>query len=241
MAGGNFIKGRGELKPEIRLRLYNEAIAHFESARAHFTAGRTEEALKEIRKATGVVRAFPEAYALAQAVYLQNHQPEKAREQDGFFRHYGGNEGVSLYRLRNRVAKEVALGQKFAPPPDFQVGTALGLSGVGAGVLVLGMLLERVLKGGKFQRKGPGRSLFLEPFPDEEEGEPVSWFFKLCILLLPAPLIFTLLVSWGLRNYSEIVPILLFAWILTDLGLYLIFFADLSSLGGLRPGRRGGS
>ncbi len=240
MAGGNF-RGRGELKPEIRLRLYNEAIAHFESARDHLAAGRSEEALKEIRKATGVVKAFPEAYALAQAVYLRNHQPEKAREQEGFFKHYGGNEGASLYHLRDRVAKEVELRKKFAPPPDFQAGPALGFSAMGAAALILGIFLERVLRRGKFQRKDPSRSLFLEPFHDEEEAEPVSWLFKLCVLLLPVPLIFALLVSWGLRNYSEIVPILLFAWILTDLGLYLIFFADLSGLSGLRPRRPSGN
>lgn len=232
MAGRN-LTGKGELKPELRLKLYNEAIGHFEKAKAHWTQGRAEEALKEIRKATAVVKAFPEAYQLARTIYLQTQQPQKVRREEELFRQYEGEQGASLYRLRDQVMQEIEVRRQFAPPPDFDAGPAFMLLGLAAAILIFGMIFERLATRGLWGRPDSQRSLILERFPEEEEEAPVSWFFKVCGLLLPGPLIFLLLVGWGLRNYSEIVPVLLFGWILVDLAIHLIFFADLSGLGGL--------
>ena len=65
-----------------------------------------------------------------------------------------------------------------------------------------------------------------------------SWLFVLCALLLPAPLIFSLLLLIGVRHSSDLIPVFFFGWIPVDLALYFIFFADLSDLGGAmrRPG-----
>lgn len=238
MAGRGSL-GKGELKPELRLKLYNEAIGHFEKAKALLEAGRTEDALGEIQKATRVVNAFPEAYALAQFIYSETQRPEKASEQATLFRQHGGD-GASLYQLRNQAAREVEARSRFAPPPDFKGGPAFLFSGFISAILIAGLFLERIWMERKLRGPDRGRSIILEPFKEEEEAEPVSWRFKTLILLLPAPLVFALLVTLGLRHYSDIVPILLFGWILIDLGIYLIFLADLSGLGGFRSQRPGG-
>ncbi len=238
MAGrGNL--SQGELKPELRLKLYQEAIGHYEKAKALLEEGRTEDALHEIQKATRVVSAFPEAYALAQLVYSQTERPEKASEQLALFRQYGG-EAASLYRLRDQMTKEVEVRRQFAPPPDFKGFPALLFCGVISGLLVAGLFWERGWADRKSKGPAENHSLILEPFHEDEESEPVSWRFKALVLLLPAPLILALLVGLGLRRYSDLIPILLFGWILIDLGIYLIFLADLSGLGGSRSQRPGG-
>ena len=76
--------------------------------------------------------------------------------------------------------------------------------------------------------------ILLDSFPGDAEEDEVrlSWLFKLCALLFPAPLILFLLLSMGIRYYSDFIPVFLFAWIIVDLAIYLIFFADFSDFGG---------
>ena len=235
---GRGAMGRGELRPEIRLKLYNEAIRHYELAKALHAEGRIPEAFREIRKATKVVNAFPEAYDLARKIHLELGNEKEAGEEEALFRLYEGDKGASLYRLRDRVAQEIAYRKKLAPPPDIPLIPALALSGLLAGISVFGIVYEYRRFLGK--PKGPSEvgRLFLEHFPDEEEKEMVpSFFFKGCALFLPAPFIFSLLVLLGLRNYSDLLPVFLFSFLIVDLAIYFIFFADLSDLGGLRrPG-----
>ena len=118
MAGGGQTSG-AQLKPELRLKIYNEAIRHFEKAKTLRAQGRTKDALHELHKATKVVRAFPEVYDLARQIYLEMENEEEADKQAELFKNYGGNEGVSLYRLREDVARVVRARKKMARPPDF--------------------------------------------------------------------------------------------------------------------------
>lgn len=237
MTGRGFL-GRGELRPEIRLKLYNEAIHHYEKAKALHAEGRVEEALREIHKATKIVRAFPEAYELAQKIHLALGNEREAQGDEDLFRLYKGDKGASLYRLREGVIQEIAYRKKFAPPPDIPVIPALLLAGLLMGISIFGVIYEyRRLTRQPKERLDVER-LFLEPFPSEEGREiRPSLFLKGCVLFLPAPFLFSLLVLLGLRNYSDLLPIFLFGFLITDLAIYFIFFADLSDLGGLRrPG-----
>ena len=230
--------GQGELAPEIRLKLYDEAIRHYEKAKALHVEGRREEALHQIRKATKVVRAFPEAYDLAGRIYWELGNEKEARANENLFRLYEGDKGASLYRLRNRVIQEIAFRKKAAPPPDIQVIPAFLLSALLIGISIFGMTYEYRRLTQQPRKRPEEKQLFLESFPNEEEEEIVpSLFFKGCVLFLPAPSLFLLLVLLGFRNYSDLLPVFLFGFLIVDLAIYLIFFADLSDLGGLRRPR----
>lgn len=238
MIGGG--GGRGELRPEIRLKLYNEAIRHYEKAEALHVEGRREDALREIRKATKVVRAFPEAYDLAAKIYGELGNEKEARANEDLFKLYEGDKGASLYRLRDRVIEEIAFRKKAAPPPDIQVLPAFLLSALLIGIALFGMIYEVRRLTGQSRKPSEEKRLFVESFPDEEEREAApSLFFKGCVLFLPAPFLFLLLVLVGLRHYSDLLPVFLFSFLIVDLAIYLIFFADLSGLGGFRSGRPG--
>ncbi len=230
--------GQGELKPEIRLKLYNEAIRHYEKAKSFHAQGRPEEALREIRKATKVVGRFPEAYGLARTIHLELGNAREAKANEDLFELYEGDKGASLYRLRDRMIQEIAFREKVAPPPDLQVIPTLALSALLIGISIFGMAYEyRRLTSGPEERSEVDR-LFLAPFPSEE-GKEVrpSLVFRGCVLFLPGPFLFSLLVLLGFRNYSDLLPAFLFSFLIMDLAIYLIFFADLSDLGGLRkPG-----
>jgi len=231
--GGGF--GGAELKPEIRLKLYNEAIEHYEKAAAFHAEGRLKEALSEIRKATKTVSAFPEAYDLARRIYLELGDQVQATEQEEFFQRYAGHQGASLYRLRDKLVEEIRFREKFSKPPDVPVVPSLLLSGSLAGVLVLGMFYDywRVMKGSKNEVEK--NSIILEKFSgDEEYSEGPTWLFKLCVLILPVPILFALLILFGVRHSSDLVPVLLFGWAVLDLVIYTIFFADFSDAGGFR-------
>lgn len=233
--------GKGELKPELRAKLYNEAIRHYEEAEALYRSGQPEEALGELHKATKIVNAFPEAHDLAQKIYREQGKLKEAGEEEDLFRNFKGPEGASLYKLRDKVIDEIEVGKKSAPPPDIQPVSALLLSAVLAAILIFGMVLEyRRLTSG-FGDEAAKNSLFLEPFPNEETGDRgSSWIFKSFALLLPGPFLFSLIVLLGLRNSSEVLPLLLFCWGVVDAVVYLIFFADLSDLRGFRrPGGAG--
>ena len=237
MAGrGGF--GRGELKPEIRLKLYNKAIRHFEKAKEFYETGQREAALREIAKATQVVRAFPEAYDLARKIHLELAHPKEASREEVLFQNYEGPKGASLYRLRDRLAQELELQKKFAPPPDVPFVPSLLVCGSLAAFLMGGMISEYRRLSQRPENRSGSRLLFLESFPDEEEAEvSAGWFFKLCALLLPGPSLFALLVLLGFRYYSDLFPVFLFSWVIVDGAVYFIFFADLSDLGGFRrPG-----
>ena len=239
--GGRATSTRGELRPEIRLKLYNEAIGHYEKAKSFHRAGRGEEALRELHRATKVVSAFPEAYDLAYQIYLELGKEREAEEQKGFYQHFGGKEGASLYRLREAVLKEIEYRKKSAPPPDIRPLPAFFFSGLSAGIFILGMIYEyrRAIQGS--DRGSERQSIILEPFPSEETEEiHVSWLFKLCALLTPAPFLFSFLVALGFHNFSELWGPFLFSGIIVTVAVYLIFFADLSGLGGFRrPGPAG--
>ena len=237
MAGRGAL-GRGELRPEIRLKIYNEAIRYFEKAKALRAEGRFEEALREIRKATKVVSAFPEAYDLAQRIHLELGDEKKAQEEEGLFKFYGGDKGASLYRLRDRIMEEIAFRKKTAPPPDIHIIPTFLVSGLLMGISIFGMIYEYRRLTRRPRETPEVERLFLESFPSEEGREVTpSLFFKGCVLFLPAPFIFSLLAGLGLRNYSDLLPVFLFSFLIVDLAIYLIFFADLSDLGSLRrPG-----
>ena len=234
MAGrASGLSGRGELKAEIRLQIYNQAIGHFEKANEFYRSGDSNQALHEIHKAVQTFKAFPEAYQLASVIYESQGRRREAHEQQMLAQ----QSGVSLYALRDRVSAEIKVRQKFAPPPDFKPFPAFLFSLALGAAFLLGMVYEYFRL--KSKSAGHASSLILEPFPEEEEEVMVSALFKTCTLLLPAPLIFAFLITLGLRQYNDVIPILIFAWIMVDLGIYLIFFADLSGLGGFRPGGRG--
>ena len=225
--------GKGELKAEIRLKIYNQAIGHFEEAQEFYRSGDSNQALHEIHKAVKTFKAFPEAYQLASIIYESEGRHREAHEQQMLAQ----QSGISLYALRDRVTEEMKVRQKFSPPPDFKPFPAFLFSLTLGVVLLLGMVYEHF----RLRSKSADRpsSLILEPFPDEEEEIEVSALFKTCALLLPAPFIFAFLIILGLRQYNDVIPILIFSWIMVDFGIYLIFFADLSGLGGFRPGGRG--
>lgn len=238
MAGRGMVE-KGELKPELRLKLYNEAIRHYEKAEALYQSGQSKEALRELAKATKVVNAFPEAHDLAQKIYREQGKLKEAEEEEDLFRNFKGPEGASLYKLRDKLTEEIELRKASAPPPDIQLVPALLLSAFLATVLIFGMVFEhRRLTGGSPSSQVVKNPILLESFPSEEEAEVTpSWLFKLFTLLLPAPFLFLLIVLLGLRNLSEVLPVLLFCWGAVDAVVYLIFFADLSDLQGFRrPG-----
>ena len=238
MAGSRGWMSKGELKAEIRLKLYHEAIDHLEKAKTLHVQGEPQKALEEIHRATKVVSAFPDAYDLARKIYLEWGKVKEARDQEMLFQNYGGANGVSLYRLRDQLIEDIRVREEFAAPPDFRTFPAFLVSAVSIGFLVLVMVFEHARFTGKLGRgtNVSTSSLILEPFPDEEEPDlSYSWVFKTCLFLLPGPILFALLVLGGLRHYSDVIPILLFGWIPLVLGIYLIFFADLSGLSSFRP------
>ncbi len=111
-----------------------------------------------------------------------------------------------------------------------------------AGLTILAMIGEYWrITGGPEAKALHRSSLILEKFPEEEPEEVTpSFLFKFLVLILPAPLIFAFLVAIGFRSLKELLPIFLFAWAIMDLAVYLIFFADLSDLGGFRRPMPGG-
>lgn len=235
---GRGAMGRGELKPEIRLKLYDEAILHYEKAKALQAEGRREEALQEIQKSTKLIRAFPEAYDLAGQIHLELGNQKEAEKNEALFRLYEGDKGASLYRLREGVAQEIDYRKRSAPPPDIPVIPAFLVSGLLIGISIFGMRSEYERLLGKPEKSSETERLFLERFPDEEGREIIpSLLFKAWALFLPAPFLFSFLVLLGLRNYSDLFPVFLFSFLVVDLAVYFIFFADLSDLGGFRrPG-----
>ena len=230
--------GRGcfggvELKPEIRIKLYNEAIAHYEKAKALYAAGERKKALSELHKAVKTVAAFPEAHDLARQIHLELGNQKEAAIDENFFRQYGGDRGASLYRLRDKVAEEIQFRAKFTAPPDVPFGPSLLLSGSLAVVLFLGMSYDSSRFKRDPKRRDGERRIFIEEFPDEEEEESgATWLFKLCVLLLPVPFLFALLILLGVRHSSDLIPVFLFGWAVSDLLIYTIFFADFSDAGG---------
>ena len=90
MGGGGAQAPGAQLKPEIRLKIYNDAIRHYEKAQALYGEGKKEEALHELRKATNTVRAFPEAYQFARKICLELGKSKEADEQEGYFDFFGG-------------------------------------------------------------------------------------------------------------------------------------------------------
>lgn len=229
--------GRGELKAETRLKIYHQAIAHYEKAESLYRAGQPEEALHFLHKATKVFSTFPEAYGLAARIYREMGDRESAREAQQKFSFYGGDKGFSLSGLRDQVEAEIRLKQATAPPPDFRKIPALFAATLLEILIALGLVLEfRRLTGEEKPRQGS--NLILEKFSDDTEVEvSASFLFKLLVLLLPAPLILMILVLWGVHSVKDLVPMFLFAWAVVDVALYLIFFADLSDLSNLRrPG-----
>lgn len=235
---GAGISGRGELRPEIRLKLYDQAIRHYEKAKALHEGGRPKEALRELGKATKTVSAFPEAYDLANKIHLELGNPKEAEEQEALFRQHGGDRGASLFGLRERIAEEIIVREKLAPPPDIDpLPSVLGASALAA-LFFFAMIYEYRRLTRRPDQHPETQRIFLDRFPSEEPEviEPTG-FFKLCALLLPAPCLFLLLIFFGLRHWANLLPILLFSGIIIDVAIYLIFFADLSDLGGLRrPG-----
>ncbi len=241
MGGGGAQAPGAQLKPEIRLKIYNDAIRHYEKAQALYGEGKKEEALRELRKATNTVRAFPEAYALTAKIYLELGKQKEAEEQEGYFDFFGGNKGASLFKVRDETSRVVKRRIKIARAPDVQKKPAFKILGILTAILFLGMAYD-IYRKNLFHKERRAKIL-LESFPgDEEEEEEIklTWLFKLCLLLIPAPLILFLLLSLGLRYYSDLVPVLLFGWIIIDLAIYLIFFADFSDFGGSGGGRGGG-
>lgn len=238
IGSGQFKKSA--LKAEIRLKLYNEAIDYYEKARALWAEGQADKALEALRKAVRVVSDFPEAYDLRRQIYLALGDKARAKEEEALFRAYGGERGISLYRLREKTLQEVEYRKKHSPPPDIQPSVAYALSTGVALACILGMIYEyrRLTRPGKEDLLV--QKVILEKFPSDEEVDMnASWFFKGCALLLPAPFFFSLLVFLGLHHYSNLLPVFFFSWTLSALAVYLIFFADLRSLGDGLRGRKG--
>lgn len=230
MAGGGGGQIGAQLKPELRLKIYNQAIGHYETAKALHEEGRKEEALEELQKAVKTIRAFPEAYELAHTIYVEMGDEKRAQEQEKLFEFYGGRKGASLYRLREEVSRLAKRRIKLAPPPDVDKKSAFRVLGVFMGILFLGMFydLYRMWLGAKDRKT----KILLGNFPgDEFHEDRVSWIFKLCALLMPAPVILLLLLSLGVKYYSDILPIFTFSWLVADIAVYLIFFADFSDFG----------
>ncbi len=240
MAGGGGGQMGAQLKPELRLKIYNQAIGHYETAKALYEEGRKEEALRELQKAVKVIRAFPEAYELSRNIYLEMGNEKEAREQESLFEFYGGKKGASLYRLRQEVSRLAKRRIKLASPPDVDKKSATRVLGVFLGLLFLGMFYDVYRM--RLEAKEQKSQVILDSFPgDEYHEERVSWIFKLCALLLPAPVVLLLLLSLGVRYYSELLPIFVFSWLVADIAIYLIFFADFSDFGsgGRGSGPRG--
>ncbi len=235
---GRGATGRGELKPELRLKLYNQAIAHYEKAKSLYRSGRSEEALRELGRATKVLNNFPEAHEFAQRIYLEQGNLQKAQKEEELFNLFRGPEGASLLKLREKAIEEIELERKLAPPPDLQPIPTFIFSAVFTALLLWGMVFEYRRLTGRSEKGQTKNPILLESFPDEEVGEiSPSWFLKLLGMLLPAPFLFSLIVLLGLQNFSEVLPLFLFSWGVVDAVVYLIFFADLSNFRGLRrPG-----
>ena len=232
--GGQGGLGRGELRPEIRLKLYDQAIAHYEKARTFHAAGQAGEALSSLRKATKIVTAFPEAYELARRIHGELGNQKEAQEAEKLFREYGGDRGASLFKLRERIVQDIELRRKSAPSPDVKPIPSFLLSGCLAGILLFGMIYEYRRLSRKPEENPEVKGIFLEKFPEEEEELSPSWFFKLCVLLFPAPCLFSLLVFLGFRTYSDLAPVFFLSWAVVAVAIYLIFFADFSDVGGFR-------
>ena len=225
-----------QLRPEVRLKIYNHAISHFEKARAHYEMGRRKEALKEIWKATREVSAFPEAYDLARTIYQELGDEKGRAKAEALYKQHSGDKGASLYKLRAKVADEIRLRRKFAPPPDFNPVQAYVVSAVAAFILILGMVYEYHRLSQVTPPSPQSGSIFLAPFPSDRETEVSldTWFMKFCVLALPAPFIFSLMVLLGFRYYSDILAPFFLMFLVTDVVLYLVFFADLTDLGVFR-------
>ncbi len=237
MAGRGTLR-RGELRPEIRVKIYSKAIDHYEKAKSLHEAGYEEEALRELRKATKVYSRFPEAYQLAREIYLKLGKPKEAQEQEVLLRYAGGAGGASPYELRQRAYREIEVRKANAPPPDIEPAGAFLLSGASVALLLLGMIFEYWRLNRSAEERGKAAPIFLERFPSDQEGEvTTSSLFKLYVLLLPAPVIFSLLVLFGFRYYTDLWPLFCFSWAIVDVTIYLIFFADLRDLGGFRRPR----
>lgn len=234
-------RSRGELRPELRLKIYNEAVRYYEKAEALHRAGEREKALAQLRKGTRVVAAFPEAYALAERIYSELGDRVKAREQEGLYARYNGRKGSSLYELRDAVAREVRRREQALGPPDFRPRDLFVVSAAAAAILIFGMIFEyrRLLRPPEDEGRKIG--IILEKFPGEEEPELTpSWLFKLCVLFLPAPFIASLLAGMGLRYWSDFGGPFLLSWVVVAGVVYTVFFADLSGFSGFRrPGAAG--
>ncbi|GEM_PF-2267388 len=241
MVGGGGRFGKSALRAEIRLKFYNEAIGHYEKAKALFEGGRPQEALQLVNRALRVISEFPEAYDLRRRIYLELGEPAKAGEEGKLFERYGGGK-ASLYKLRELVVLEIAEKKKHTPPPDIQPAAAYAISGGVALACILGMIYEYRRLTAR-PEDSLDQSVILERFPGDETAEVnATWLFKGCGLLLPAPFFFALLVFLGFRHYSNLLPLFLFSWVMAAVAVYLIFFADLRGLGeGLRRGRGGGA
>lgn len=230
--------GKAELRPEARLKIYNEAIEHYEKAKALYEAGKQEAALKELKRATKVFSGFPEAYGLAQKIYLELGDEEAAAREERLFREHEGHKGASLYKLREKVHEQVLLRKKQAPTDEIPLVPSFLLSACLALVLAFGMIYEHRLRNESSANPATNK-IFLEPFPSDREKEEAesSGLFKLYVLVLPAPVLFTLLLAVGFRSYSDLIPIFLFSWAVVDAVIYLLFFADFSGMAGFRrPG-----
>lgn len=234
--GQGLAGGKAELKPEIRFKIYNEAIGHYEKGKVLYQAGEKEKALKELHKAVHVFSDFPEAYALIRKICLDLGDEKQAGETEKLFRRYRGSEGASLYRLRDEIKEQIENQKALRPPPDIPFVPSLLLSFFVATISIFGMYYEYRLKT-KMSGGGTGfGGIVLEPFPSESESsefEP-SLFFKLLALFLPGVFFFILLLLFGLRHRAELGPILMPCWVAVDLLVYLVFFADFSDVSGMR-------
>lgn len=236
---GRPLQEQGELDIELRLKLYNRAIARFEKAKALHAIGRKTEALEEIQRATKIVAAFPEAYDLARRIYLERGDPAQAAEEENTFRYYEGDKGASLYRLRTKVMETVGRRRKATPPPEIDPVPTYVASGFAALLLLLGMIYDHRRFRRELRETDRVRKLVLEPFPDDDflTRPGPSGFFRFCALLLPGPFLFSLLVLWGVRHYLTLLPLFLFGLTVIDITLYVVFFMESSDSGGFRrPG-----
>ena len=231
-----FAGGRPELKPEIRLKIYSQAIEHYEKAEALYRAGRPAEALKELKNATRTFSEFPEAYDLARKIYLELGDEKRAKEEEELFLRYKGHQGASLYKLREKVREQVENRRRLAPPPDIAFLPSLLISMLLAAVSILGMIYEYRFKTRAFKDETGDNSIILEPFPSQTENQNFvpGPLFKLLTLFLPGPLLFSILLLLGFQSTTDVVPVLSLCWVAIDLITYLIFFADFSDVSGMR-------
>lgn len=240
MAGGRGSLGRGALRAEIRLKLSEEAISHYERAEALDKEGRLDEALREIRKAVKVINDFPEAHQLAKQIYFQIGKEKEAKEEEKLWLRFQGDKGASLYQVREKLIQEIEFRKKNAPPPDLKLLPSLTLCGGGIAILILGLVYEYRRMTRRAGDETEHFGIFLGKFPGEEKEEfHPSGFFKLCVLLLPAPFLFALLVLLGFRYYSDLLPVFFLTFAVAEGVVYFLYMADLRDLGGFRGGRPG--